>query len=187
MIFIYNKKAVTLVEVLICITLSVLLLVGVMNLFGSGLKGSAQVLTLQDNMETANILMSQIELDLLKATEISIPLSNEEDNIASWFFDNKCPVIGKITYNYDYNKNDSKTGVHRNVNEDGIAYDLFFAKNHFIDLKFKHLVIDTDKTSNNDISFENHAMWVELTVYSKDKTDKDSFTLKRLIPIKKPI
>ena len=180
----YKNKAVTLIEVLICVVLSVILLIGLMNLFGSGLKGSAKTLSLQDNMETANILMAQIEYDLTKATNIDIPDWNEESQgSAHWVSDSKSS-IGSIEYTYDYVAG-SKDGVHRKVLGNNVNIDNYFAKNHLIDLKFKHYATDITKDQNNDIIDERHGIWVELTVYSKEKDDKDAFTIKRLIAIKK--
>ena len=179
----YRNKAVTLIEVLICVVLSVILLIGIMNLFGSGLKGSAKTLNLQDNMETANILMAQIEYDLSKATNIIIPDWNEESQgSAQWVSDSKSSV-GSVQYTYDY-VSGSKDGVHRKVLGNNINIDNYLAKNHLIDLKFKHFALDINKNQNNDIIKEKHAVWVELTVYSKEKDDKDTFTIKRLISIK---
>lgn len=181
-----NKKAVTLVEVLICVALSVVILIGILNLFGSALKGSAKTLTMQDNIETANILISQIEHDLLNATEIIVPDWNEESiGLALWIYDSK-NTDGSIGYAYDYVAN-SKDGVHRKTTKNNISQDYYFAKGHLVDLKFKHFAVDTYKDQNNEIIEEKHGMWVELTVYSKEKNEKDSFTIKRLIPIKKPI
>ena len=183
---ILKKKAVTLIEILICVVLSALLIIGLMNLFSSGLKGSTKTLALQDNMETANILMAQIEYDLLKATEITVPeWTKGSEGSAQWISDSKSS-IGSVQYTYDY-VSGSKDGVHRKVHGNNIDLDNYFAKNHLIDLKFTHFAVDTDKDQNNDIISEKHGIWVELTVYSKEKEDKDAFTIKRLIAVKKPI
>ena len=181
-----RDKAVTLAEILVVIALSVLLFIGLMNLFGSGLKGSAKALTIQDNMEAANILMSQIELDLLRATDILDPGNNQESNCsARWIHDSKSEG-GSIQYIYDY-QSGSQEGVLRKVTGSNVNIENRFAKNHLIDLKFKHFAIETDRDEKGKLIIEQHGMWIELTVYSKDKNDKDSFTLKRLVPIKQPI
>ena len=179
----YRNKAVTLIEVLICVVLSVILIIGLMNLFGSGLKGSAKTLNLQDNMETANILMAQIEYDLAKATKITVPDWNEgSQGSAQWVCDSKSSV-GSIQYTYDY-VSGSKDGVHRKILGNNVNIENYFAKNHLIELNFKHFALDINKDQNNDIINEKHGMWVELTVYSKEKDDNDAFTIKRLIALK---
>ena len=182
-----RNKAFTLVEVLICVVLSVILLISLINIFGSGLKGSAKTLNLQDNMEAANILMAQIEHDLMNATEINIPEWNKNSEGSAQWISESDSSIGNIQYTYDY-VSGSKDGVHRKVHGNNVNLDHYIAKNHLIVLKFTHYAIDAYKDDNNEITPEKHGIWVELTVSSpKDKDDKDAFTLKRLISVKKPI
>ena len=179
-----NKKAVTLVEISIGIVIFSILLVGILNLFTSGLKGSAKALTHQDNMETANILMAQIENDLSKATEIEFPSWYHESKNAQWKYQGN-RAEEEILYTYDYTEGDLK-GVHRKVKGKGIDIENYLAKDHIIDLKFKHFVIEAGKGKDNTFDNERHGIWVDLTVYSKDKNEKDSFTMRRLISVKKP-
>ena len=184
-----KKKAVSLIEVLIGVILSSILLVGVMNLLTSGLKDSAKSLTHQDNMETANILMSQIEYDLSRATEIINPDWNDEGNGALWVFDSNSVDSGRMIFSYDYA--DPQKGVHRHV-EGNKIFDNYFAKGHFVELKFKHFSVDAGKGVKEDFIIEKHGMWVDLTVYSKDITeankekDKEAFTMRRLIVVRRP-
>ena len=182
-----RKKAFTLIEVLICVILSALLIIGLMNIFGSGLKGSAKTLNLQDNMETANILMAQIEHDLMNATEITVPEWNKGSvGLAQWVSESDSSS-GSTQYYYNY-VSGSKEGVQRKVLGNNVNLNHYLAKNHLIDLRFTHYAIDAYKDENNEFISEKHGMWVELTVYSpKDKNDKDAFTIKRLISVKKPI
>lgn len=182
----FNNKAFTLIEVLICVILSVILIMGLINIFGSGLKGSAKTLSMQDNMETANIIMAQIEHDLLNATEIKIPEWNKESNGSAQWISISDSSIGSVQYTYDYVAG-SKDGVHRKVLGNKVNFDHYMGKNHLIELKFTHYAVDVNKNKDNEITSERHGIWVELTVYSKDKNDKDAFTLKRLISVKKPI
>ncbi len=181
-----KRNAFTLVEILIGVVISVVLLAGILNLFYSGLKGSAKTLTLQDNMETANLLMAQIEHDLSQATDIVIPDGNQENvGSAQWVYDSK--GIGCVQYTYDYVIG-SRDGVYRKVKGNNIDVDNIIGRGHLIDLKFRHFAVDADKDQKGNLITEKHGMWVELTVYSKDdKNEKDSFTIKRLIAIKKPI
>ena len=181
-----KNKAFTLVEVLVCVVLSVIIIISLMNLFGSGLKGSAKSLSMQDNMEAANILMAQIEFDLLKATEINIPEWNKGSVGSAQWVSNSESSTGSVLYSYDYVAG-SKEGVHRKVSGDKVNIDQYLARNHFIDLKFTHFALDINKNQDNEIISERHGIWVEITVSSKDKDDKEAFTLKRLISVKKPI
>ena len=81
------------------------------------MKGSVNALTHQDNMEAANILMSQLEYDLIKATEIKKPDWNKKDNTAQWIFSSKSS-LGDIAFDYGTNSSD---GVHRMVNGNGLV------------------------------------------------------------------
>ncbi len=114
---------------------------------------------------------------------MNIPDWNEESQgSAQWVCDSKSS-IGNIQYTYDY-VSGSKDGVHRKVLENNINIDNYFAKNHLVELSFKHFAVDINKDQNNEIVSGKHGMWVELTVYSKEKDEKDSFTIKRLISVK---
>ena len=196
-----NKKAISLIEISIAAFLAFIILGSILNVFSSGLKGSTKNLTHQDNMETANILMSQIELDLLKATEIKKPGWNQEDNNAQWVM-NSSTSLGDISFTYDFVPNSLK-GVHRLVKGNNIEESHYYAKDHLVNLNFTHLVINSKNPSNNNDNTENdnnnnndnsennnnnpliekHAMWVEIEIGSS-KGDVASYTLKRLITLK---
>ena len=180
----YNKKAVTLIEISICIVLSTLLLIGILNLFSSGMKGSAKALTHQDNMEAANILMRQIEYDLSRATEIMSPARNKTEKEANWVIKYKEGGQEKaITYMYNVESNSTLfppyKGIKRIVDNTGEdSKDSYLAKGHPIKLFFTHFASGT-------ADFEKHGMWVELEVGSQ-RNDVATITLKRLIAIQKP-
>ena len=107
-----RKKAVTLAEVIIGIVLSALIIIGVMRVFTSGMRGSTKGLAHQANMETASILMAQIEYDLLRATEIKSPAQNSKDDGASWKFYYAQSGLGyPLTVNYSK----VSEGILRNV------------------------------------------------------------------------
>ena len=172
-----RNKAMTLIEMSISIVLAFILLSVILKIFSSGMKESSNVLTHQDNMETANILMSQIEYDLNKATKILSPNTSNKDCCAQWIFSSKSS-LGTITFTYDH-IDYSSNGVHRLVTGNGINEDYYFAKGHPVLLKFTHISVFSDDPSNNTIT-DNHAMWVELDVGSI-KGDVATYTLKRLI------
>lgn len=175
----HNSKAVSLIEVVIAVVLASLIIIGLMNLFSSGMKGSTKGLAHQANMETASILMAQIEYDLLRASKIKSPEGNKNDDCASWLFSDATTSSEKVTpltVNYTKDAN----GISRKVIDENnkTISNTVFAKNHNFNISFLHLAFNTKIESQ-----KKHGMWVELTISSKDKkTDiAESFTLKRLI------
>lgn len=170
-----RNKAITLIEMSIAIVLAFILLSVVLKIFSSGMKGSVNALTHQDNMEAANILMSQIEYDLIKASKIIKPEWNKKDNTAQWIFSSKSS-LGDIVFDYAPNSSD---GVHRMASGNGINEDNYFARGHPVKIQFTHIVVNSEDPANNTIT-ENHGMWVELDVGSQ-KGDVATYTLKRLI------
>lgn len=180
-----QRKAITLVEISIVSVLAFLIIGSILNVFSSGIKGSTRNLTHQDNMETANILMSQIEFDLLKVNEIISPDWNQEGNKAIMVMKSSSS-LGDIVFSYD-NDPTSQNGVHRYVKGNNFEENNYFAKNHPVKLNFTHVVINSTNSNNNERLFiEKHAMWVELEVGSA-KGDVASYTLKRLITLKSQI
>ena len=185
-----KKKAVTLVEISIGIVLSSLLLVGILNLLRSGVKSSTKALTNQDNMETANILMTQIESDLLSAIDIVSPdwnnqrTNGEAETTAEWKVNSGGSIV---IVRYGSNATEGVTRVMTGVR------DYTFAKDHLVDLSFKHFAVDTGRGENDSLIIEKHGMWVDLTVYSsnvKTEADKekdlDAFTMRRLMVVRRP-
>ena len=170
------KKAITLVEMSVAIILAFVLLASLLNIFSSGIKESTNALTHQDNMETANILMSQIEYDLNKATEIKNPTRNLDSDSGEWLFTSKSS-LGDMSFSYDYIPD---VGVHRVVKgNNNYREDNFFANGHPVNLKFTHIVVNSDDKNDNIVQ-DKHAMWVELVVGSQ-KNDVASFSIKRLV------
>lgn len=183
---IVQRKAITLIEVTIVSVLAFIIIGSVLNVFSSGIKGSTKNLTHQDNMETANILMSQIEFDLQKVNEIISPDWNQE-GVKAIFVMKSSSSLGDIVFSYD-NDPTSQNGVHRYVKGNNFEENNYFAKNHPVKLNFTHIVINlTDSNNSNDrLLIEKHAMWVELEVGSA-KGDVASYTLNRLITLKSQI
>lgn len=172
------KTGLTLVEISIGVVISALLLAGIMNLLSAGMKGSTKGLSHQANMESASILMSQIEYDLLRAKELSDPPINGKDSSARW-----------IMY-YSHSDNGDAT-VSYSVEQDSIVRiaDLgggktekqVFCKGHKVNLNFTRFAVQ--------IGFEQirHGMFVELSVGAKEDTKLASaevFSMKRLVMIR---
>ena len=182
---IIKKKAVTLVEITIGVVLSALLLVGIMNLFSSGMKGSVKGLAHQANMEAASILMSQIEYDLLRGVSISQPEANLEENFDRAIWDFYYIASGKREFaTVTYTRLGNGIGVEREVKpSSGKPFKVVLAKDKKVELSFKHIKINA---GNKEVPVYKHGMLVKLTVSSKDSkkvgvNSEESFSLSRLI------
>ena len=184
-----KRKAVTLVEVVVVVALSSLLLLGIMNLLSSGMKGSAKGLAHQVNMESASIIMSQIEYDLLRATNISKPElgMNENFDTAIWDFYYGASGSGNPS-TVTYYKNNNGLGVCREVKMDGgKVQGTILAKLQKVDLKFRRF---TFNTGSKKYPIYKDAMLVEVTVSSKDSArggTNEAFTLRRLIVVRNTV
>ncbi len=179
-----KKRAFTLVEIIIGVIIFSILLLVVMNVFISGMKGSQKSLTHQDNMEAANILMAQIEYDLSRATKIEYPDWNETRPEAQWKFEGENGE--SIIYTYDITGN-GIDGVHRNVFGYNIDSPInhYFAKGHTINISFTHYALKAGGGKNKDLLADKHGMWVDLEV-GDPKGNAASFTMNKLIVVRKP-
>ena len=186
---IFKRKAVTIIEVVVVVVLSSMLILGIMNIFSSGMKGSAKGLAHQVNMESASIIMSQIEYDLLRSTSISKPESglNEFFDTAIWNFYYGASGSGKPS-TVTYLKNSNGLGVCREVKMDGGKMQkTILAKLQKVDLKFRRFTFNTG--SKNYPTYKD-TMLVEVTVSSKDSArggTNEAFTLRRLIVVRNSV
>lgn len=175
-----TKLATTLAEILIAITILSVLIVGIMNLFTSSIKNSANTMTHQDNMEAANILMAQIEHDLVKATNIIVPAANEESSEATWE-NNSLKNASNIYTKFTYNNVNQSEGINRCVTiNDNKSENYNYAKEHPTKITFKHITTDSKSSSESGVIIRKHAMLVNLVVGSKN-SEVPPFTMKRLI------
>lgn len=179
-----KRKALSLVEISIGVVISALLLSGIMKLFSSGMKGSAKGLAHQANMETASILMSQIEYDLLRANQIITPHVKEKKREAEWTFFYKASdgsgKLAKIKYTSE------SRGIKREIFDIQSGKSIqssYFAKDQNSDISFVHVVTNTGSDKFYQLKQE---MWVELTISSKNKktATAEPFTMKRLITVR---
>ena len=182
-----NKRAFTIVEILIGLLIASLLIVGLMNLFHVGIKGSSKGMAHLENMETAFILMSQIEYDLLRSYNITDPQNNSEDNGAKWdfWYGNSDSNKASVDYSYENGAIARKVTLYKLDGKIGDIEKSYFCKGYNVDLKFMHLVFEI---GSSKYSKKRHGMWVELTVSSKDNRNggkNEPFTLKRLIIVHK--
>ena len=172
------KKAFTIIEITICVIISILLFLGVINVLKAGMQGSSKGLSHQANMESASVLMSQIEYDLLRSTSISEPKVNCRDSIARWKFWNSHSNNWEATVTYEL----SNEGVVRVVElSDGKIEKTVFAKGHKVVLKFTHF------TTRPSFEVRKNGMIVELTVAAKDNKkigENESFSMKKVFVVR---
>ena len=184
------KRAVTLIEVSIAIIIAALLIVGLMNLLSTGMKGSTKGMAHQANLEQATIIMSQIEYDLLRSTGIESPEVNGSDADGKWksYFAGS-GSLDPVTIIYSANGSD---GITRRVDRDGKTIQSnTLGQGHKITVNFTHFMASPASGEYAELGKtyqKKHAMWVELTVATKnDKKvgENESISLKRLITIRK--
>ena len=186
---IFKRKAVTLIEVIIVVGLAAMIIVAVMNLFSSGMKGSAKGLAHQTNMESASIIMSQIEYDLLRATKILNPeaTATNNSNKAVWEFNSDVLKPGK-TSTVTYFKTFDGFGVCREVKtNEGKVNKTVLGKYQKVDLNFRRFIFNT---GSKKYPVYKDGMLVEVIVSSSDNKrggTNEAFTLRRLIVVRAPI
>ena len=184
-----KRKAVTLIEIIIAVALSSLIILAVMSLFSSGMKGSAKGLAHQSNMESASIIMSQIESDLLRATTFlkSESGENQDYSTATWDFHYGASNSDKPS-TVTYSKTNDGLGACREVKmPDGKIQKTILAKTQKVNLILKHFAFNTSSTK---YPIYKQAMLVEVTVSSNDNIrggTNEAFTLRRLIVVRTPI
>lgn len=178
-----RKEAFTLIEISIGIIISALLLTGIMNLFSSGMKGSTKGMAYQANMETATILMAQIEYDLLKTVQINYPTSadgpNDKQKMAQWQFYKAPEGIATVTYQIIDNNVVRDVELPNGKNQKSV-----FGKGLNIDINFLHFAVNS---GTSEFEILKHAMWVELKVdtkYDKNVGKNEPIELNRLILIR---
>lgn len=183
-----SKRAFSLVEITVGVIIAAVLLTVLMKLLSSGMKGSTKGIAHQANVEAASILMSQIEYDLLRATEIVSPVNTESDSTACWKLYNASSKTGSpvmVTY-----ATNVSSGVDRKINIEGSIQNSTLAKGHNVSLKFTHFKATPAADKYRKLGEKyliRHAMWVELTVSTKnDKKvgENETFSLKRLVVVR---
>ena len=184
-----NKRALTLVEISIGIVITSIIIIVIMNVFKAGMTGSSKGMAHQENMETASILMSQIEYDLLRSYSISYPQNGSEEDGAKWDFYYGGSESNKASVDYSFENNAvaRKVTSYKDDGSSGKVEKTYFARDRKVDLKFLHLVFEV---GSGKVSKKRHGMWVELTVSSKDNRNggnNEPFTLNRLIIVRKHI
>ena len=184
-----NKKAFTLVEILVGISIASIVIIALMNLFQIGMRGSSKGMAHLENMETAFILMTQIEYDLLRAYSINYPQNDAEEDGAKWdfYYGNSDSNKASVDYSYENNAIARKVTIYNTDGSSGDIEKSYFCEGYNVDLSFSHFVFDVGSPNNPK---KRHGMWVELTVFSNDNRnggDNEPFTLQRLIMVRKKI
>ena len=159
-----HRKAFTVVEVIVALAILGIIVVGLMNLFVSGLKGSTKGMSHQSNMDAGMILLSQIEYDFQRSTKIISPISKQKAFEGHWELYYERSPSRSATVNYQAGS--GGTGIERKVVYDGkIQESMLFAKGHKVKLLFTHLERPGDNhTVDNKYEFNKDIMFVELEV-----------------------
>lgn len=176
------KRGITLTEVIVAVAISAILIVGTMKLLSVGMKGSTKGLSHQHNMETATIIMSQIEYDLMKSVCLIDPAKNKRESNARWII---CDDLSKNKLAYvNYDKNASGGIIRTLQPKDAQKQAHIFGKEHYIDFYFTRVECSYSNKKGETNEPSRYAVYVELTVKAKDKrkqAESEQFSLNRLI------
>lgn len=171
--FRHRRKAITLVEICIGALILSLVMTAVMRMFAGGLKGSNKGMAHLTNMQTAAIIMAQIEYDLLRATEINDPPVDTSETAARWQFVNEDGSDSTVIYNLlpdglERNENNSVSGKKTHIFGKGLNLKMNFRQLEFINAGEKQ---------------SKKGMWIDLKVAS-DKDSNEEFRIKRMVVCK---
>ena len=165
-----NKTGITLVEACIAGLLLSVVMAVVMSMFAGGLKGSNKGMAHLTNMQTAAIIMSQIEYDLMRAVEINDPAAETNDSAARWRMANQDGSTSTVIYSLLTN------GLERQEESgSGDKFKHIFGRGLNLSVNFRHLKFDLP-----DSHTSRKGMWVELKV-SSDKDHNEEFMIKRMV------
>lgn len=145
----------------------------VMNMFANGIKGSSKGMAHLTNMQTAAIIMSQIEYDLLRSTKINDPSINIQEKAGRWELLNQDGTTSTVIYNLlpdgiERQEDNSSSGKRTHV----------FGKGLNLKIQLRHLEFPNPAKKQTK-----EGMWVELKV-STARTDGEEFTLTRMVVCK---
>lgn len=165
-----QKRGITLVEICVGVVILSLVMGAVMRMFAGGLKGSKQGMAHLTNMQTAAIIIAQIEYDLLRATQINDPAVNLVETAARWQFVGEDGSTSTVIYNLlpdglERQENNSVSGLRKHT----------FGKGLNLKLQFRHLEFNV--TAEKKIK---EAMWIDLKVAS-DKDSHEEFNIRRMV------
>lgn len=168
-----SRSAVTLVEVLIAIVIVSLIIAALMSFFSFGLIGSRRGMENLTNIGEASILMSQIELDFMRARRVLSPGSGESASEARWeVFTSEGSSGGLITYRQ------TARGVERSETRGGNSSSYTFCKGRSVNISFDHLIL-----KNLPEKIDKTAVLVALSVGNspEDARPSEEFRMIRLI------
>jgi len=168
-----RRKGVTLVEICIGVVILSLVMTGVMRMFAGGIRGSQQGMAHLTNMQTAAIIIAQVEYDLMRATELNDPPVNTTETAARWKIKSEDGSSSTVIYNLlpdglERQENNSTSGDKKHV----------FGKGLNLKLQFRHLefVITGEKKKKE-------GMLIDLKVAS-DKNSNEEFHIRRMVVAK---
>lgn len=174
------KNGVTLTEIIIGILVLGVIFAGLMRLVTTGMRGASKGMSHLGIMQSASILMSQIEYDLLRATSIEFPAPGERSSSSQWnmlFLENNLPQNALVSYNQ------MSRGIERHIDitDSGFQDRYNYGSEYRLEVSFKHILIPDEIKA-----FSRSAMLVEITITSDERMygDREKFSLKRLITSK---
>lgn len=165
-----KSRAITLVEVCVGVFILSIVMTAVMSMFAGGMKGSKKGMAHLTNMQTAAIIMAQIEYDLLRASAINDPAVNSVETAARWQFSCEDGSTSTVIYNLlpdglERHESNSTTGQKKHT----------FGKGLNLKLQFRHLefAVTAEKRIKEGIL-------INIKVAS-DKDSNEEFNINRLI------
>lgn len=163
------KKGISVVEIVIGLIILSILLIVLMNLMTTGVRGASKGITHLGLMESSSILMAQIEYDLLRAYQID-PSFIAGINARWGILTPGGSAI--ITYNLLTN------GVERRLDEPSGSQQYVFLKDTKVDISFESFSFADTPNQTQRV-----AILVSLKVSSHERAQGNSeeFSLKRLI------
>ncbi|MFZ5951918.1 MAG: type IV pilus modification PilV family protein [Candidatus Rifleibacteriota bacterium] len=129
-----QKFGITLVEVAIGAVLVSLMIAGLMNFFSFGLRGSKKGMENLTNMGEASILMSQIELDLMRGRQLISPSPGDSSTAAEWRLER---IDDSETSTVSYRQ--LSKGVERTEKGGAEQEKYVFCRDRNVNISFDHL------------------------------------------------
>lgn len=166
-----TRQGLSMVEVLLGILIISVVFAIALNLTGSGLRGADKGMSHLVLMQSAAILMAQIEYDLLRASNILDPALGVTDTAARWeLLTDDADGMGTVIYNQVSN------GVERHFTTASDNDRYIYCKGLNVDLDFRH--VGFPDTTNSSVK---RGMLIKIKVLSAEKFGTtEEFKMKRL-------
>ena len=170
-----TNAGITLIELVVGFTIASLIIAALMNFTSTGLRGTNKGMAHLSIMQSASILMAQIEYDILRASQVVSPApgvaaSAVQLRILTDDDEGRANVI----------YSDINTGIERRFDNSTINNSYIFCRDMQTTISFRQARFTDTINSTRTIG-----MWIELTVTAPEKFGtKEEFSMKRLIMCK---